>query len=201
MRWPLGVSVNDNLQVLDLQRALLEVSPERRALAQSYRREIDQRQSVAAYLLLKEALRSQYGIAGNPQLALGPNGKPFLPDYPGIHFNLSHCRRAVACAVAESPVGVDIEVIAPVDAEVARQVLSATERREVERADAPEVAFARLWTRKEAVVKLTGEGIDRQRLPNLLAEVEGIKLETVENRAGGYVLTLATRVVAKTGKI
>ena len=201
MRWPLGVSVNDDLQVLDLQRALLEVSPERRALAQSYRLEIDRRQSVAAYLLLKEALRSQYGISDNPQLALGPNGKPFLPDYPGIHFNLSHCRRAVACAVAESPVGVDIEVIAPVDAEVARQVLSATERREVERADAPEVAFARLWTRKEAVVKLTGEGIDRQRLPNLLAEVEGVKLETVENRAGGYLLTLATRVVAKTEKI
>lgn len=191
--WPAGVTVNDDLAGLDLPRALAEISPERRAYALGYRLERDRRLSVAAYLLLKAALEKGYGIAGNPRLGRGPNGKPFLPDHPDVHFNLSHSPKAAACAVADRPVGIDVEEIAPVDEEVARRVLSEDEWNAVSGSSEPDVVFARYWTRKEALVKLTGDGIDDGRLPTLLSEAHDVAFETVVNRRCGYVLTLATR--------
>lgn len=187
------VLVNDDLASLDLARALEEISPERRAYALRYRQDLDRRLSVAVYLLLKEALREEYGIEGNPRLAVGPNGKPHLPDNPDVHFNFSHCTRAAACVVSDGPVGIDIEEIAPVNWEVARRVLSADELAKTKAAPEPETAFARYWTCKEALVKLTGEGLEDGRLKNLLAVCQGAVLDTKVRRERGYVLTTATR--------
>ena len=200
--WPAGVTVCDDLSGLDLAHALAEISPERRAHALGYRLERDRRLSVAAYLLLKEALGKGYGLVGNPRLGRGRNGKPFLPDHPEIHFNLSHCPRAAVCAVADSPVGIDVEEIAPVDWEVARRVLSEEEQNAVRTSSEPDVAFVRYWTRKEAFAKLTGDGIDDSRLPMLLPEVHGVAFETVIHRRRGYAVTLATaaRVSAGMGR-
>ena len=191
-KWPAGVTVCDDLAGLDLSRALAEVSPERRAYALGYRLERDRRLSVAVYLLLKEALGRGYGLVGNPRLGRGRNGKPFLQDHPEIHFNLSHCPRAAVCAVADNPVGIDVEEVAPVDWEVARRVLSEEEQNAVRTSSEPDVAFARYWTQKEAFAKLTGDGIDDSRLPALLAEAQDVAFETVVNRRRGYVLTVAT---------
>ena len=193
--WPRGVSVNDRVADLDLARALEEISPERRARALACRTDLDRRLSVAAYLLLRDSLRKTYGLAGNPCVAYDANGKPFLPDHPSVHFSLSHCPKAAACAVADRPVGVDVEEIAPVSDEVLRRALSDGERADLSASAEPDVDFARLWTRKEAFAKLTGDGIDDVRLPTLLAEARDVAFETVVNRAGGYVLTRASFLV------
>ena len=191
VRLPPGVTVNDDLSSFDLTRALEEISPERRARVLGYRFARDRCPSAAAYLLLKESLRTHYGLEGNPRVAGGPNGKPFLPDRPEIHFSLSHCPKAAACAVADRPVGIDVEEIAPVDWEVARRVLSDGEFAAVRASDEPEVAFVRYWTQKEALAKLSGDGADDRSLPTMLANVRDVTFETVVNRRRGYVLTLA----------
>lgn len=188
----LTVLVADQLEDFDLNEALGEISSERRAKARSYRYERDRRLSVAVYLLLKQALQDAYGIEENPRLAIGSNGKPFLVDYPRIHFNFSHCAKAAACIVSDRPVGIDVEEIAPVDWEVARRVLSAAELDDVRSSDEPNVSFARYWTKKEALVKLTGDGIDDGRLASLLADVRGVSFETSVNRRRGYVLTVCS---------
>jgi len=185
----LTVLVNDALGDLDLAKALGEVSPARRAHALRYRFERDRRLSVAVYLLLKEALRKVYGLVENPRIGRGKNGKPFLPDHPGIHFNFSHCPKAAACAVSDRPVGIDVEEIVPVDWEVARSVLSDAELADVRASDEPDVAFARDWTRMEAYAKMTGEGLDGDRLPGVPGEASGCRFETTVNRSRGYVLT------------
>ena len=66
-------------------------------------------QSVLAELLLRRALREEYGLGELPKIETGEKGKPFFPDHPEIHFNLSHCKYAVACALDRAPVGVDAE--------------------------------------------------------------------------------------------
>lgn len=185
------VLVNDRLEVLDLEGALEGISPERRAKALGYRFELDRRLSVAAYLLLKEALRRAYGIVGNPRLSVASDGKPFLTDYPGIHFNLSHCPKAAACVVADSPVGIDVEEISPVDWDVASRVLSEDELRRVHSAAAPDVIFARYWTQKEALAKLSGRGVEDERLKTLLSDRSEATLQTEEHLDRGYVLTVA----------
>ena len=68
-------------------------------------------QSVLAELLLRRALREEFGLTELPRIETGEKGKPFFPDYPKIHFNLSHCKYAVACALDRAPVGVDAEAL------------------------------------------------------------------------------------------
>ena len=38
-------------------------------------------------------------------------GKPFLKDYPHIHFNISHCSGMVACGFSSGPLGLDLEKV------------------------------------------------------------------------------------------
>lgn len=187
------VLINDEPDRLDLAASLAEVSRQRREYALRYRFEIDRKLSVAVYMLLKRALKSEYGIDGNPKLAIGPNGKPYLAEHPEIHFNFSHCAKAAACIVGDSPVGVDVETIAPVDDEVAKRVLSETELARVRESNEPEVEFAILWTRKEALVKMRGTGIDDAELPHLLDGVSDGAFETRVCRGKGYVLSAVVR--------
>lgn len=82
-----------------------------------------------------------------------------LQEPKGLHFNLSHCRLAVACALSDGPVGVDVQDWAPRHSSVAKQVCCPAELRILERSAAPEIDFAKLWTRKESYGKYTGQGI------------------------------------------
>jgi 4'-phosphopantetheinyl transferase len=60
------VYINDEIGKFDLQQALDAISPQRRQQALKYKFEQGQRLCVAAYLLLKQALLEQEGIAANP---------------------------------------------------------------------------------------------------------------------------------------
>lgn len=185
----MGLYVIDDFDGLDLERALGEISPARREYALRYRRELDRKLSVAVYLLLKEGHGKEYGILGNPVLASGPKGKPYLPQHPDVHFSFSHCPKAAVCAISSHPVGVDVEAVAPVDWEVAERALSAEELKDVRESERPEVAFARYWTQKEALLKARGEGLDERRLPGLLSETRTERLET--RMGAGYMISMA----------
>lgn len=99
----------------------------------------------------------EYGIDEIPVFTFESKGKPLLQGHPDIHFSMSHCHEAVAVAVSERPVGVDIETVGHYDPEVARHVMSDDEMRQIEASSRPEVAFTRLWTMKESLYKLTGD--------------------------------------------
>ena len=91
-------------------------------------------------------------------------GKPALANDPLLHFNLSHSGELALLVVTRfAPVGIDVELIRPVrDAmAIAERFFSPQESGGL--AAAPEAdqpaAFFNLWTRKEAWLKTTGEGI------------------------------------------
>ena len=153
------VYIDDQYELMDFTAALESVGLERRQYALRYRQESDQLQCLAAYLLLQRALREEYGMTTVPPFAYGPNGKPFFEDYPDIQFNLSHCREAVACVVARVPVGIDIESVGIYDDELVRRTMNEQEQQLIAKSDNPQAAFTRLWTMKESVLKLTGEGM------------------------------------------
>ena len=98
-----------------------------------------------------------------------PNGKPSLAGRfaeSKIHFNLAHSDELALIAVTRiGIVGVDVEKVRPVkdmDHLVAR-FFSPRESdafQKVAEAEKP-AAFFNLWTRKEALLKATGEGITR----------------------------------------
>ncbi|MEV8512132.1 4'-phosphopantetheinyl transferase superfamily protein [Dactylosporangium sp. NPDC051484] len=91
----------------------------------------------------------------------GPNGKPAL-DGERLQFNLSHAGDLALIAVTDDrPVGVDLQDLVPgLDfAAMARRFFPPAEADLVARRGAGE--FARLWARKEAVVKAAGDRLTR----------------------------------------
>jgi 4'-phosphopantetheinyl transferase len=100
-------------------------------------------------------------------IEVGPHGKPALrvkEDVAPLRFNLSHSEGLGLFAFAlEHEVGIDVEQIRP---EVAKEGIeesyfSARERRELDAlpAECRSDGFFRCWTRKEAYVKVRGEGL------------------------------------------
>ena len=150
--------------------------------------ELGQRLSVLAYQLLKRGLREEYGITENPVFEYGEHGKPFIVGHPEIHFNLSHCKEAVVCAVSDSPVGVDVESIREYRESLVRYTMNDDEVRQIETSEHPEVTFIRLWTMKEAALKLIGTGISND-IKNVLVDTP-YHFTTVEASSGSYIYTI-----------
>ena len=181
--------IDEHIYDFDLQQALSDISPQRREQALRYRFELGQRTCVLAYLLLKRALQSEYGMSDNPLFEYGPHGKPMLVGHPDIHFSLSHCRQAVACAVSDKPVGVDVETIGRYKDGVVRYTMNERELEAIAADERPDVAFTRLWTMKEARLKLTGEGITDD-VKHALDDAASYHFTTVECLEQGYVYTV-----------
>ena len=96
----------------------------------------------------------------SPRLEHDGKGAPYLPDYPGLSVSISHCRTAVAVAVStEGRVGVDVECRRRIGDGLMERVCTGEELEAVRAAEDPTMAFLQLWTRKEAVLKMRGTGI------------------------------------------
>jgi len=97
---------------------------------------------------------------------LGEHGKPRLADARGLHFNVSHSGKwCVIAASFANELGIDVERI-----DAARPLLRLAERyfSQHEQAalrglegDALAQSFFAIWTRKEACIKASGEGVAR----------------------------------------
>ncbi len=194
----------------ELEQALASLPDWRREKALRFKHEQGRKECAFAYLLLCQALQETYGITRQPSFFIGEHGKPELSFVQGgssasssshlspltshlspLHFNLSHCKQAIACVLSERPVGVDVESIGRYSESLARHVLSPEEFALVSSAPDPQIPFTRLWTQKEAVVKLTGRGIDDD-LPNLLFKYNNVSLYTEEHLDKDYILSVAT---------
>ena len=182
------ILVENDIIGFDLEAALAEISVQRREQALKFRHELGQRQCVLAYLLLKRELKEEYGLTVNPLFEYGEHGKPTIVGHPEIHFNMSHCREAVACAVSTRPVGVDVESIGRYKESLVRYTMNDDECRRIFEAELPEVEFIRLWTMKEALLKLTGEGISND-MKEVLDRAADYHFNTFINTEEKYVYT------------
>lgn len=93
-------------------------------------------------------------------------GKPELvqPEAaPTVHFNCSDTGDLALVAVAQNPIGVDIEQVRQTKdgAGLISTVCTETEAKSLERLrpSARTQAFFRIWAAKEALIKLTGKGL------------------------------------------
>ena len=183
------IYIDEHINDFDLESALLELSDQRREQALRFKYEQGRRTCVLAYLLLKRALREEYGITENPIFEYGEHGKPSIVGHPEIFFNLSHCREAVACAVSDRPIGIDVESVRQFKESLVRYTMNEREVAQIMEAERPDVAFIRLWTMKEARLKLTGEGISND-LKTVLDEAVKKQYTTVECLQQGYIYTV-----------
>jgi phosphopantetheinyl transferase len=107
------------------------------------------------------ALQGFCGLETLPQIARTAKGKPFFPDCPNLHFNISHSGSLFLLGIASAPIGVDIEKLRPRRPALPRFALTDEEYAVFEAKGGSWKAFYALWTAKEAYCKYTGEGLSR----------------------------------------
>ena len=183
------IYLNDQIESFDLSTAMDKLSSQRKEEVLRFKHVLGQKLCASAYLLLMEGLRLEYGITEAPHLSKDTGGKPFLTDYPHIHFNFSHCREAVVCALSSFPVGIDIETIRSYNESLVNYTMNDKERIMITQSPRPDVEFIRLWTMKEAKLKWTGHGISNN-MKNIL-EGDEVFFTTI-NTEKNYIMTMIT---------
>lgn len=162
---------------LGLWQCRLDESPEGAALASldaaeqaraaRFVHELHRRRYRAAHAALRALLADATGeAAGRLQLRDDALGKPQLAHPVGWQFNLSHSEdwALVGLQRGKAPIGVDIEVVRPVEEALALagRHYTPSERAAVAAAadgGPRQRAFLRVWTRKEACLKAVGLGL------------------------------------------
>jgi phosphopantetheinyl transferase len=94
-----------------------------------------------------------YSVTGKSVLKEN-NGKPYLEDRSQF-ISISHSKDAVLVGFNETPIGVDIEVLREFDKRLIDRFFSDAEKNFIK----DDTDFFRIWTVKEAYLKLTGEGL------------------------------------------
>lgn len=87
------------------------------------------------------------------------SGKPVFAGQDGVHLSISHCAGAIALAISRRPIGVDIESRGRLDERIVRRMFTGPEHHYLAADPAlRDERFTELWTRKEALVKRSGDG-------------------------------------------
>ena len=113
--------------------------------------------------LLKIAASQHIGTHPSDIIIGGERGqKPYFKNYTAIHFSVSHSGKIWAAAFANDEVGFDVQDLSHSRdcLKIAERFFSDNEINAVRSSCDIIKAFTEIWSRKEAVVKLFGIGID-----------------------------------------
>ncbi len=146
----------------ELERLLSLIDPHRRSVAERMSKNPRGRAaSIGAGLMMLYALRER-GIrvsAENIRYRFGESGKPYFEDATWPYFNISHAGGYVALAVSGNELGIDIQDRrGKRETDMAERFFSEEEALQVSKDESRDL-FYRLWARKEALGKCTGEGV------------------------------------------
>lgn len=149
------------LDVAAEERARLQsfLAPDERDRAARFVFDRDRERFVVGRGRLREVLAQRLGRAPAAlAFSYATNGKPSVG---GVAFNLSHSNGVAALGVSAVELGVDVECVRPLKEDVAERFFSRTEIDALARLPTDEqlTGFYRCWTRKEAIIKATGEGL------------------------------------------
>lgn len=171
------IAIERNGAGLETMKALL--SPQELLRADRYHRDKDRQRFITSRAGLRWLLGRYLGADPiDIEFTLGQHKKPYLKKPASrLHFNTSHVDNMVLIAIARVEIGIDLE---KVDGEFDwQEILDST-------FSPDEIAFVRgqpahaerafytLWTRKEALAKATGKGLqdDFTMFPSLDGEHE-----------------------------
>lgn len=146
----------------DIFGRLVSALPEdARAGIYRYRRWEDAHASLLGKHLLQYAFRREHLPFAISDIEYTAFRRPFVKGAPD--FNISHAGNIVVCAVAnKGSVGIDIEKPVSLSVEDFRQQFAPEEWDAIRHDPASPEIFYRYWTRKEAVLKAAGTGLNEE---------------------------------------
>ncbi|HLT33962.1 MAG TPA: 4'-phosphopantetheinyl transferase superfamily protein [Aquaticitalea sp.] len=152
-------SYNDIADIL-LKEYLTSVEAQR---AQKYRHTHDRNRFITCRSLLKYLMAKETGLEVS-QIHFEKNSshKPYFPLDRSIFFNIAHAGNYAIIAISKYELGVDVEFMDPnFDFnEIISTVFNDKEIAFIANSKDKRYWFYKFWTRKEAIVKAVGKGID-----------------------------------------
>lgn len=174
----------DECTEVEVQRMLPLVSAQRREQALKFKHTFGQYCCLKSWLML-------FDLIGIPEYRdiewqYNEHGKPYWENGP--YFSISHCKQGIAVAIDDQPIGIDIEGIRHADADLIARTMNEEERLRIKELGIRE--FTRLWTRKEAVVKAQGVGIQSfEQLQHIMSKSRDLEISTFEKE--NYIYSIA----------
>lgn len=147
------------------------MSEDKKRRVDSFKLIDDKKRTVAGEMLARNSIAEWCAVPPESlNFGIGEHGKPYVKSL-AVEFNVSHCDNMVVCAVCDTPVGIDIQRIKPVNLKIAKRICNDKELETLfgytptdkdfiycENEETLKRFFC-LWTEKEACVKYTGNGL------------------------------------------
>ena len=143
---------------------------------------VQQREDVSQYLTVSQVI-AKLGEPIEPEYTYSERGKPYFKNIP-IYFNLSHSEEYVFCVFSKQEVGADIQYQKQGAKErIVKRFFTEAEQDAWDRCPASEKEpfFYKMWTRKEAYGKLTGEGIAVAAGVNVLTDLPEVFMDSTQD--------------------
>ena len=173
------VSIFDHMEQCtdeEVQRMLPLVSAQRREQALRFKH------TLGRFCCLKSWLMLDAMHIGEMEFLYNEHGKPYIEGGP--FFSISHCKEAIAVAIDDQPVGIDVEAIRNVEQDLILRTMNEEEQQQIH----SNRDFTRLWTQKEAILKMEGTGITSfEQLQGL--SISDYRIQTIEKEK--YIYTIA----------
>ena len=155
--------IGHDLEEKEYSNLLKTVHFEKRDKINKLRYFSDRQRSLLGDVLVRTLIQEKTAQdIGEILFATNIYGKPFCVNVPQLQFNISHAGRYVACTIDEHPVGIDVELIKPIDFEIAERFFSDDESAYI--FTQPEekrlLCFYQIWTMKESYIKYDGKGLN-----------------------------------------
>lgn len=144
----------------EFEKMYLASDKNRQAKADKLKKDPAKKLSIASGELARRIIAEKFNIdKEDVRFRVDKSGKPYIEGID-VNFSISHSGTIALCAIADAPVGVDIEKIRDVDLSVAKKHFAPDEQDYVfEKLGLSKQRFFEVWTRKEAYVKMIGKGI------------------------------------------
>ena len=156
-----GTSIKNNKKS-DFTELLSLLSEEKKVKVSQFIHVEDALRTLKGEWLLRTVISKELNIPFKEISIMTDNyGKPYLLNKKDFYFNISHSGQWVVCALDTEPVGIDVELMLPVDFGIAEQFFSTDEQKRLfSRGDKEKLPFFyELWTVKESFIKTVGKGL------------------------------------------
>lgn len=156
----------DNKKFGEKKSMIKYISPKRQKKIEHYRYDIDKLMSLYGELVARVMLSKWFHRSPMYfNFEVSSLGKPYIKDEPSIFFNLSHTPKAILCAISDhGEVGVDIEKMGNLLPTHLDLIYHPNELHYLKSLPLKEQnkQLYKIWTRKEAYVKMNGTGIKKE---------------------------------------
>ena len=151
---------------------------------------LNQKLSICAEMLTRLKIAEKFQVPNyNIDIRRNKYGKPYVNNIPESFFNISHTENVFCVAISDSEIGVDIEKIKPQNINIAKRFFDKFEIDYILSNDNQDRAFGEIWTKKEAYIKCTGEGLSRVLSSFcVLAKEIDLKIRTIS--IGDYIISI-----------